>query len=301
MSIKLMSAIFDTEMIDLPCTRRVEHKNGTVEFVDYTAKASTAKFVLLAIADHANDYGQGAYPGLAKLKKKTALSKQGIIDTIEALRANGLLSIAETPSMLGTNDYTINIRCFPKMAEEAAELPDVVKPLDQGGKATLPDVVKPLDHNHKLNEQEPLSAEKISKIKQSAYKAVDAILETERKSAGKTWTNLPEPYHAYGRAFCESTGLNYHKKYLFDWINTFDEWQADGFQPADVRRAVEACRGKTDISRPGSITFKLRAQRAAFSVTESQVLIPAALTEDTSKFVPPPAHLRAKAHAATTA
>lgn len=149
--------------------------------------------------------------------------------------------------------------------------------------------------------KKPLSAEKISKIKQAADKTVDAILATEKHAAGKTWTNLPEPYHAYGRAFCEATGLNYHKKYLFDWIGTFDEWQADGFTPERVTEAVSACRNKgMDISRPGSITWKLRAQKSSsVSVASASTPIPAALTEDTSKFVPPPAHLKARTHATT--
>lgn len=153
MSIKLMSAIWDTEIGDLQCSKTVHHKDGTEEHVNYITKGSTSKSVLLAIADHANDYGQGSFPGLRLLEKKTEYSRVTIIDTISTLRAYGILSVAEEPSMLGTNDYTINIRCFPKMAEEAARLPDPVKPLNQqseGGKATLPDVVKPLYHNHPL-------------------------------------------------------------------------------------------------------------------------------------------------------
>lgn len=156
MSIKLMSAIWDTEIGDLQNSKTVKHDDGTDETVNYTTKGSTSKSVLLAIADHANDYGQGSFPGLRKLEKKTEYSRPAIIDAIATLRAHGVLSIAEKPSMLGTNDYTINIRAFPKMAEEAAQLPDVVKPLYQqeiSGKATLPADVKPLYHNHTLTKE----------------------------------------------------------------------------------------------------------------------------------------------------
>ena len=148
-----MSAIWDTKIGDLPNSKTVRHDDGTEEVVKYVTKGSTSKSVLLAIADHANDYGQGSFPGLRKLEKKTEYSRPAIIDTISTLKEHGILSVADEPSMLGTNDYTINIRAFPKMAEEAALLPELVKPLYQqgiSGKATLPEVVKPLDHNHSL-------------------------------------------------------------------------------------------------------------------------------------------------------
>ena len=73
MSIKLMSAIFETEFRDLP------DEEGN------TTKGSTAKLVLLALADHANDEGEGAYPGLTKMERKTALSRQTIINTYGSL------------------------------------------------------------------------------------------------------------------------------------------------------------------------------------------------------------------------
>lgn len=121
MSIKLMSAIFETVMRDLPYTKDGEERN---------TKASTAKLVLLALADHANEYGESTYPGYDHLEIKTALSRQGIADTLEALKQNGLLDVDVRGSRLGTNNYTINIRSFPPMYKEAEALPEVVKPLD---------------------------------------------------------------------------------------------------------------------------------------------------------------------------
>lgn len=122
MSIKLMSAIFETEMRDLDYIKDGEPRK---------AKASTVKLVLLALADHANDYGESSYPGYDHLALKTALSRQGLSDTIEALKFNGLLRVETRGSRLGTNDYTINIRSFPPMYKESESLPEVVKPLDQ--------------------------------------------------------------------------------------------------------------------------------------------------------------------------
>jgi len=117
------------------------------------AKASTCKLVLLAIADHANDYGE-AYPGYTKLEIKTALSRQGLADTIEALKYNGLLSVADKPSRLHTNDYTINIRALPAVARE---LPDVIESshLTTKSQATLLEPVKSLDSNHNITIKQP--------------------------------------------------------------------------------------------------------------------------------------------------
>lgn len=100
MSVKLMSAIFDTEFRDL------EDAEGN------KTKASTAKLVLLALADHANDEGEGAYPSIDRLVKKTALSRNCIIEAFDALKYNGLISY-EGVSRLGTSNYTVNPACYP--------------------------------------------------------------------------------------------------------------------------------------------------------------------------------------------
>jgi len=86
MSVKLMSAIFETEFRDL------QDSEGN------TTKAATAKLVLLALADHANDEGEGAYPGLTKMELKTALSRPAIINTYDALIS--FTDIIKTPCKL---------------------------------------------------------------------------------------------------------------------------------------------------------------------------------------------------------
>lgn len=101
MSVNLMSAIFETEFFDL------KDEEGN------TTKASTAKLVLLSMADHANDEGEGAYPSIERLCRKTALSEQTIRNTFDALRHNGIISL-EGRSKYGTNNHTINTKSFPK-------------------------------------------------------------------------------------------------------------------------------------------------------------------------------------------
>lgn len=152
MSIKLMSAIFETEFRDLEYTKDGEERK---------AKASTCKLLLLAIADHANDYGESAYPGYDKLEIKTALSRQGIADTICALVNNGILTIKDEPSKLGTNDYVINIESFPKMTESSH--------LTSTSQATRLARVKPLDLNHQLTITKPIGSYEPQNIEQAIF------------------------------------------------------------------------------------------------------------------------------------
>lgn len=140
MSIKIMSAIFETEFPDY-LTDGGEAKT----------KASTAKLILLAIADHANDEGESAYPGLTRLERKTGLSRQGLVDAIKILKYNGLITVSDEPSKLHTNNYTLNLSAYPVL----------VNPLDQSShltitsQPTLPALVKPLDLNHQLTTNKP--------------------------------------------------------------------------------------------------------------------------------------------------
>jgi hypothetical protein len=125
----------------------------------------------------------------------------------------------------------------------------------------------PLDSSS--SSSSPLNAEQIQKIKESADQAVDNIIENERKVKGRQWTNLPEIYHQFGKTFQDFTGIIYTKKQAFDWMSEFDEWLKAGFKPEDVERAIRSIQadGKISISRPGSITWKLRAQVSAAHIT----------------------------------
>lgn len=257
MSIKIMSAIFEAEFHDLEYVKDGETRK---------AKASTLKLVLLAIADHADDDGN-AYPGYSRLEIKTALSRQGLADTLDALKYNGLLAVDEKPSKTKTNIYTINVRSLPALARE---IPDLVKPLDSlenkhesshltsTSQATLLALVKPLDLNHHLTITEPSLSER---SKKQANQKVDAILDNEKKAKGKGWTMLPEQFHPVARAFSEATSLPYTKKQAMDWLATFSDWMDAGYTPEMITTAVRdicAMPNPPAISRPGSIDWKLR-------------------------------------------
>ena len=146
MSVKLMSAIFETEFRDL------QDNEGN------TTKAATAKLVLLALADHANDEGESAYPSIDRLAKKTALSPQTIRNTFDALKHNGIVFLVGSSKYM-TNNYTINTKSFPCLNGNN----DIFSPLNplEGSNGYLNpsngslDPLNPLDPNHHLTINKP--------------------------------------------------------------------------------------------------------------------------------------------------
>jgi hypothetical protein len=92
MSISIMSKVFYT---DIPCLSYVESNKKT----KMTVGATTAKFVLLAIADSADDYGENSYNGYERLGAKTSLQRRSVMRAVKALIANKYLMC------IGTTDY----------------------------------------------------------------------------------------------------------------------------------------------------------------------------------------------------
>ena len=161
MSIKLMSAIFATKFRDL--------KDATGK----VTKGTTAKTVLLALADHANDNGQGAYPALTTMELKTVLSHQTILSAYKTLMYNGIITYVGK-SKLRTCDYTLNTQCFPGKGEplllinqadvplkplecqDSSRLSEGCKPLEYQDSSHLSGLLKPLELNHPLTILKPL-------------------------------------------------------------------------------------------------------------------------------------------------
>ena len=254
MSIKLMSAIFETEF---PADFIYE-KNGEKR----TAKASTAKLILLAIADHCNDDGI-AYPGLKRLERKTALSHHTVIDTIEAMEYNGIISVLERNEKHNTNTYQINVRCF---SEYSKELPiniynAVVQPLHQGSAVVAPEVVQQLHYNHQLTtNNHNAKVSKKATLTQKDYNDTDNqirdMVSYSRKAKDRTDTLLPEQYQDYAKAFTDATGIVYLPNQQSKWIGAFEMWNSLGVKVEDIKRAVTQLNGYT-VSSPMSLTNTL--------------------------------------------
>ena len=166
MSINLMSSIFKTEFRDL------QDADGN------NTKASTAKFVCIALADHANDEGEGAYPSIDTLAYKTNLSRTAVINALDALKYNGVL-IPNGASKRHTIDYTINKMCFSQGSQRGV----LVNLLDPGSQPGILVGVNPVDPNHPLTINEsskPLSIENAIYANQPT---TNDMLRTDEKQA----------------------------------------------------------------------------------------------------------------------
>jgi hypothetical protein len=94
MSVNIMSLVFKCNMPELKTDK------------GQTVPDSTSKFVLLALADHANDEGEGAYPSVKTICKKTNMSTATVVNALNALRTNGFTQLVGR-SKRDTYNYTI--------------------------------------------------------------------------------------------------------------------------------------------------------------------------------------------------
>jgi hypothetical protein len=83
------------------------------------------RFVLLAIADHANDEGQ-AFPGVGSLARKTCMTERGVQKILRRLEADGWLLTDKRQGRYNCNLYTVmtpNL-VHPKGAETNKKTPN---------------------------------------------------------------------------------------------------------------------------------------------------------------------------------
>jgi DNA replication protein DnaD len=103
MSVTAMSRTFWTEFPELSY---INKKGKTVNI-----KNSTAKIVLLAIADNSDDFGENSYQSFDTLATKSSIDRRSVIRVVRALVNHGFLEVAGV-SAYGTNNYTV---CLDKL------------------------------------------------------------------------------------------------------------------------------------------------------------------------------------------
>jgi len=100
------------------------------------------KFLLLALADHANDDGE-CYPSLSKIQKKCFFSKQGLLNSMDRVIQIGYVSKNRRKRENGSNTsnlYQLHEDLFSFKIEEIKLLEDMKK-----SKNTNPQVVNGVD------------------------------------------------------------------------------------------------------------------------------------------------------------
>lgn len=208
MSVNLMSAIFETEFFDL------KDEEGSV------TKASTAKIVLLAMADHANDEGEGSYPSVERMCRKTALSEQTIRNTWKTLRYNGIIEL-HGASKWGTNNHTINTKSFPRAIGKEVQILELypldpptgtLTPPNRSSESSLPVIPEPLTilktstENLKTDEQ---PADYIIRANQK----MDALLEMANYPGAKIEARIESILSYLGETFHRNTETSEWRKF----------------------------------------------------------------------------------------
>lgn len=170
MSVGTMSLVFKYDMPEL------KTDDGRV------VPDSTAKFVLLALADHCNDEGEGAYPGVKRICKKTSMSTQTVCNALNALRSNGYTTL-EGKSKSDTNNYTINLDKLQPLGFQPIESDD-----SNGQNQEIPaNRVKP-SINHQTNHQKEEERNPLFSFYENKIGALTPLMADAIEKAEKTYS-----------------------------------------------------------------------------------------------------------------
>jgi len=245
-SVKLMAMVFEAEFPKylVYTTREGREKR---------LKRSTAKLVLLAFADHANDDGRGAYPSLDLVASKTGLSLRAVKNTVLALVYVGLL-IPNGKSFRGTNDYIVNKDALahgvvnPVHPDDDGNAqggepgsPGGVNPVHSRGEPGSPEPSfnRPFNHPPNGGASAPRSPEasvnhqkgKRSRRSRKSKKVVPPAVQVYRSYAGLF------PKGTLWKMLSEAVGDN--ERNLRFWGNVVEAWVASGWNPRNIRGMLE--------------------------------------------------------------
>ncbi len=158
MSIRIMSLTYSAHFHDITFVHVGKKKKTGKEYTKIVKVMNfNLKSVCLALADHANDEGEGAYPAVETISSKTEISDVTVIACLKAMRQDGIITYTGR-SKWDTCNYTINKLKLTEMstwdrqkrekikskaalvpARSKAPLDSEIKPLHKTGKAALPE------------------------------------------------------------------------------------------------------------------------------------------------------------------
>lgn len=179
---------------------------------------STAKFVLLALADHASGDGENAYIGIRRIIAKTQLSTSTVCNALNALRHNGYIKLVGK-SRADTNNYTINIERFQPVEFQPVESNDS----SHWNGTALATRAEPLI-NHKINHKaaKPQTPFEVSLFRQATSKYPNKANYADVVTAvQKIAARLERP--------CT----------VDDLLPFYSAWTARGFNPSNMNWLLE--------------------------------------------------------------
>jgi len=163
MSVKVMSMVYAAHFHDITFIHKGKKKTTGEEYEKaIRVLNSNLKSVCLALADHANDEGEGTYPSIETLESKTELSNKTVIHCLKAMKQEEIISYVGR-SKWNTGNYTVNKAKIAEMEtwerqkrESVATTLSKVKPVHKESVATTH---KPSIHpKPSINEDEDAKA-----------------------------------------------------------------------------------------------------------------------------------------------
>ena len=145
-------------------------------------KGSTQRFVLIALADNANDDGE-CWPSVATVSRKTGLCERSVRQALRQLEVDGWLSTEINGGRGGANKYTIN------PAPDAPE-PSLNHQLEPSKKEDMGKPISPADKppdKMRLPEDWALSDEGWAYARSQAIP--DEVIEDEARGFHAYWTD----------------------------------------------------------------------------------------------------------------
>jgi hypothetical protein len=265
MSVTAMSRTFWTEFPELSYT---DKKGGKVNI-----KNSTAKIVLLAIADNADDFGENSWQSFDTLATKSSIDRRSVIRVVKALVNHGFLVVAGV-STYGTNNYTISLEKLgdppKKRAKKGRPKTSDSESLEQiigdsvektsdsvtktGDPASPESSFNPPSSVHETEEEEEINAraEILRVFYESSVGPITTLVMDKLNKAAREFPNMAWYHPAFEtmKEFADHRSWNYVEKVLRGWKEHYFGWKpGDDRKPARVNGKKKTAAQSDDRSK----------------------------------------------------
>jgi hypothetical protein len=263
MSVRIMALIFEANFADCQVQSR-------------KVSAATAKFVCLALADHCNDEGKGAYPSVDRLAHKVNMTSRTVIFALRALEIMGIIK-ASGISEYGTKDYTISIEAVKELEKYTPIYRDESDDINPEGLKVTTLGAESDDKKVSLLSDKPSLKPSLNQSALTSKKYKERIAESMRKFEEKRLSGqtdfgwLDEGLVHFARAFVRAWNPDYqpmNREYSL-WKSELWEWQRLGITDDIIERTVAKMRKENlTIKSPKSITGIALDMKAKGSVQD---------------------------------
>lgn len=199
-----------------------------------TSLPSTTKLVLLALATHMNDHGEGCFPSIKLLMAECSLSNKAIITHIETARQAGWISVSKhgfAGRAWARNEYVIS---EPEGGEPGSPpIKKAVNVIPEGGERHAEKAVNDVHTNSSVNSPYNSSLAAPEKIKPQKRKTRIPpdweIIEDDpnhlyAKSKGLSWEEMCVEEEKF-KLYHEANGSG-----MVDWNKAFKKWILQSLQ-----------------------------------------------------------------------